>query len=102
MTEITKDEIRQNLARRLTAQLDTYRKLPPITPQLERMHKAYTLDNAHTCGECANFRRCLSDGRWCCEIYLHEMNRVVAWQREWAACGLWENLPKGGDFECHL
>ena len=90
MTEITKDEIRQNLARRLTVQLDDYRNLTPITPQLERMHKAYTLDNAHTCGECGHCRKRQTDGRLYCELYLHETHKAAAWQGDWTACGMFE------------
>ncbi len=89
MSEITKDEIRQNLARRLTVQLDDYRKLPPITPQLERMHQAYTEDKAHTCGECGHCRKLQANARLCCELYLHETHKPAAWQEEWAACGMW-------------
>lgn len=91
MTEITKDEIRKNLARRLTAQLDAYAALEPIRPQLERMHRAYTADVAHTCAACVHCRKRQSDGRLCCDLYLHETHKAAAWQGEWPACGLWES-----------
>ena len=89
MTELTKEDMAKSLARR-NAHLAEYAALPAITPQLERMHRAYTLRAEDRCGDCAHCRPRQADGRLLCEIYLHETHKPAYWLASWVACGMWE------------
>lgn len=89
MTELTKDDMTKSLARR-NALLAKYAALPPIQPQLERMHKAYTEKPDARCGDCKACRKLQANGRLTCEVYYHETHKPAFWQASWVACGMWE------------
>ncbi len=89
MSELTKDDMTKSLARR-AAQLAEYAALPPIQPQLQRMHKAYTAKPDARCGDCAACRKLQANGRLTCELYFHETHKPAYWLEDWTACGMWE------------
>jgi len=89
MTEITKDDMTKSLARR-NAQLAEYAALPPIQPQLQRMHAAYTAKPEAKCGDCQACRKLKANGRLTCEVYLHETHKPAYWLEDWTACGMSE------------